>query len=148
MHRTIVAGSNLSLALARRITPSCRESATHLRSASCQPRRSLITNYVPLLTRSASAMVTRPVAAPKPASAAASASGAVHHASGKDFDVVVWGATGFVGQLVCEELASKYARVSILYPSLISMHTRDHPPPPPVPTPPAGPAGGPGLGGG
>lgn len=27
----------------------------------------------------------------------------------RDFDVVVWGATGFVGQLVCEQLAAKYS---------------------------------------
>ena len=26
----------------------------------------------------------------------------------RDFDVVIWGATGFVGQLACEHLASKY----------------------------------------
>ena len=138
MHRTVVAGSELSLALARRFTPSCRYPATQLRSASCHPQRGLITSYVPLLTRNASAMVTRPVAAPKPAKAAASASGAVHHASGKDFDVVVWGATGFVGQLVCEELASKYARVSQ---SSLRWSRCTVRPPPPSPSLRARPAG-------
>ncbi len=138
MHRTVVAGSNLSFALAKRVTPSCRESATHLRSASCHPQRSLIRTYVPSLTRGAAAMVTRPVAAPKPAKAAASASGAVHHASGKDFDVIVWGATGFVGQLVCEELASKYARVSLS--SLRWFRCVARTVPSPSPTPPSAPA--------
>lgn len=35
----------------------------------------------------------------------------------RDFDVVVWGATGFVGKLVCERLARKYqvrCRIRIL----------------------------------
>ena len=140
MHRSFVAGSNLSLAAARHIAPSCSNSATHLRSASCHPQRSLITSCVPVLTRSASVMVTRPVAAPKAARAAASDGGAVHHASGKDFDVVVWGATGFVGQLVCEELASKYARVSV--PSSIDsraqLRSPRAPPPPSLRACPAG----------
>lgn len=38
---------------------------------------------------------------------AAGTSGAANSGE-KDFDVVVWGATGFVGKLVCERLARKY----------------------------------------
>ena len=36
-------------------------------------------------------------------------------AGNRDFDVVVWGATGFVGQLVCQRLASQYTDVRFVH---------------------------------
>ena len=102
-------GPRLSHALTRLLSSSSSVTASLPRRARRPLARSLIGPLEPLLSAKSSSMPARAAAGPQ---STARSTGKDVSDTDKEFHVVVWGATGFVGKLVCEELASKYSRVS------------------------------------